>query len=272
MGSAIWDIIKVQDGRQLISSQHILFLYRYITIRSFFLKINRNFVANIAARKISFSRKWDINMIQVLLLDGHPIFRVGVEVILASNDSIEFLGSFNCFKKAQTQIEANAPNIILYTPTTLDNPDWLMCTKSLVTHFQKARLIAVLHTCEEVQKRPIQHKKVFGMISKKDTPQKVFEAILKVNSGDRWISPCLIPHVITKTEQEIDLTFREIELLNLLAQAKRNQEIAEIMHISERTVRYHLQRVKKKIGVKRRIEAVVWAIKSGLVLQDDAFS
>lgn len=211
-------------------------------------------------------------MIQVLLLDGHPIFHLGVEFILASNESIDFLGGFNCIEKARSQIEAKAPNIILYTPTTLDNPDWLMCTKSLATHFQKARLIAVLHTCEEVQKRPLQHKKVFGMISKKDTPQNLCEAILKVNSGERWISPCLIPYVIARTEQKINLTFREIELLNLLAQAKNNQEIAEIMHISERTVRDHLQRIKKKIGVQRRIETVVWAIKSGLVLQDDAFS
>ncbi len=204
-------------------------------------------------------------MIRVLLLDGHEIFYVGIESILASEDSIEFLGGFNSLEKVKLQIKPQAPDIILYNPTTLDNPDWLLWTKNLSTYFLEARLIVVLHTCKEVKKKPLHHKNIFGVISKKDIHQKLCEAVMKVYSGEKWISPCLFSFMFDNKRMEIDLTLKEIELLKSLVQSKKDREIANIMNISERTVRSNLQRLQDKIKVETRIEAVVWAVEAGIM-------
>lgn len=209
-------------------------------------------------------------MIRVLSLDGHEIFHVGVKSILSSEDSIEFLGGLTSVEEACVKVDPHLPDIILFNPTNLDNPDWLRCTKHLTLHFLKARLIAILHTCEEVKRNPLQFKNVFGLISKKEIHQKLGEAVTKVNSGEEWISPGLISKIFT-AEQKVDLTLREINLLTLIAQGKSNKEIGKALHISERTVRDDAKRIQNKLGVEKRIATVVWAVQSGLIPRNDSF-
>jgi DNA-binding NarL/FixJ family response regulator len=98
------------------------------------------------------------------------------------------------------------------------------------------------------------------------------KAIKEINHGGNYIQPQLIPilnHSLINRNQEKSmvekLTKREIEVLTYIAKGMFNKEIAEVMGISERTVKNHISNIFKKINVLDRTQAAVFAIKNDIV-------
>jgi DNA-binding NarL/FixJ family response regulator len=204
-------------------------------------------------------------MIRVLLIDGHQLFHSSIETIITAHNTMTFLGAFRCPQQEWQAIAHSEPDVILYTLSTINGIGQSACTHKLATHFPTAKLIALLETVEEGNQHLATHPHIFGLVSKRDSSELLCEAITAVSTNTRWVSPSLIPHLLNQPNQAIKLTTRETELLNLLVQAKTNHEIAETMHISERTVRKHLCNIQQKLQVERRTEVVVWAVQNGFL-------
>ena len=111
-----------------------------------------------------------------------------------------------------------------------------------------------------------------GYILKDSGSRELFKAVECVYNGERFIQPELTPALNSKliarsTEQTLidELTKREVQVLKLLAEGLFNKEIADMLAISERTVKNHISNIFKKIGVADRTQAAVFAIRNGMI-------
>jgi len=97
--------------------------------------------------------------------------------------------------------------------------------------------------------------------------ETIVEAIRAVSRGELWLSKRVQEKVVRRAigEEEVPLTERELRVLRLMARGWSNQRIAKELSITERTVRFHVENILTKLGVRSRTEAVVEGVKRGLV-------
>jgi DNA-binding NarL/FixJ family response regulator len=107
-----------------------------------------------------------------------------------------------------------------------------------------------------------------GYVLKRAADQDLVEAVRAAGRGEPFLTPtaqqALIRDFLERGEQP-ELTPREEEVVKLIAEAHTNKEIAEILHLSEKTVESHRGRVLQKLGMRDRVELVRYAIRQGLV-------
>lgn len=113
---------------------------------------------------------------------------------------------------------------------------------------------------------------VKGYLLKECNVDELITAIKEVDEGKQYIMPKLIPmfnkYLLTQDDDKnmiSTLTNREMELLRAIAQGMSNKDIAELMNISERTVKNHVSHIFKKINVEDRTQAAVFAIKNDII-------
>jgi len=106
-----------------------------------------------------------------------------------------------------------------------------------------------------------------GYVLKEEALDTVVEAIRAASRGETWLSKRVEEKVVRRAtgEEEVPLTGRELEVLRLMAKGWSNQRIAKELSITERTVRFHVENILTKLGVRSRTEAVVEGVKRGLV-------
>lgn len=113
-----------------------------------------------------------------------------------------------------------------------------------------------------------------GYILKDDPQETLLLGIRSVVQGRRWLSARVMDVLVKSVQQpevepKEELTKREIEVLRLMAQGYRNNQIAEALHVTEQTVKNYIRNVFLKLGVETRVEAVLHAIHTGLVTEDE---
>ncbi|GIK58655.1 MAG: hypothetical protein BroJett015_43180 [Chloroflexota bacterium] len=108
---------------------------------------------------------------------------------------------------------------------------------------------------------------VAGLFLKSDLPEKLVEAILAINQGERWISTGLLPDVMGNPLDKPgrDLSEQDLAVLRLMAADKTNQEIASALHMSPRTVGNHLSKIYASLDVETRSGAVAQAFRLKLI-------
>lgn len=191
--------------------------------------------------------------IRVVLADDHPIVGAGMHIL----------------EQARRLFEDLAPDILLIEMTLADEqePPLAECPGSAPSA-SRVFVLRGYRNCEYV----------FGIITGASAPvpteydalQMIAESIradvpTKVSeSRHRIVAKVPVLQLESTRETLLDLTTREIEVLRQLTTGKPDQAISQHLGISKRTVRYHLQNIYAKLGVKRRSEAIVWAVRAGL--------
>jgi NarL family two-component system response regulator LiaR len=113
-----------------------------------------------------------------------------------------------------------------------------------------------------------------GYVHKGDSPEMLLSAIKTVSAGNDWISP-RVANVLLEAMRghegrpEFTLTPRELDVLRAMATGVTNKEIADTLFISEQTVKNHASNIFAKLGVETRVEAVLYALRHGLVPSDE---
>ena len=106
-----------------------------------------------------------------------------------------------------------------------------------------------------------------GYLLKDATSKELVNAIRMVYQGQKYIPPEVALKLVERIEFS-DLTARELEVLYLLVNGKKNQEISAALSITEATVKFHINNILNKLGVKDRTQAVITALKRGLARID----
>jgi DNA-binding NarL/FixJ family response regulator len=209
-------------------------------------------------------------MIRVLLADDHPVLRMGLCILLNRASDIQVVAEAGDGEEALRLVKEFNPDV-----TILDYQLPKLSGAKVAQKIQKEKLSTrVLALSSHNDIGAVRHMLgagAVGYLVKDEAPQVIVEAVRTI-VHESWFSPSIATHVLTlmHNKQGVEsgkdiLTKRESEVLNGLMKGKTNIEIGRDLHISHRTVAYHVENVLNKLGVNNRTEAVVQAIRRGWI-------
>lgn len=209
--------------------------------------------------------------IRVLVVDDHFVVRKGVCALLA-DAGIEVIGEADDGEQAVEQARRLRPQVILMD-LRLPRLDGAAATRSILGERPEIAVVALTGTDVEEEVLAAIDAGAVGYLAKTAPREDFLQAIRSVVGGQAWLPPHLtrrlLDHVKPRPAASDALTDREREILTLMARGWSNRQISRELNIADITVRTHVSRVLAKLGAGNRVEATLYALRSGLVnLQD----
>jgi DNA-binding NarL/FixJ family response regulator len=203
------------------------------------------------------------SVIRILAIDDHPLLREGLAAMIRPHADLEFVGTAASGDEGLRLYRELLPDITLLDVRLPDSSgiDVLMALRA---EFPNARVIMLSTFSGEADVQRSLAAGARGFLLKTMPPSAIIASIREVHQGKK----VLPPEIASKLAELYDadaLTPREIEVLQMLASGHRNQDVAQLLGISESTVKVHVSRVMEKLGAADRTEAVVIGIRRGLV-------
>ena len=214
------------------------------------------------------------SVIRVLLVDDDALMRAGLASILSSDAAVDVVGEAADGRDAVERVVALRPDVVLMD-IRMPEVDGITATRDVVAASPDTRVV-ILTTFED-------DEYIFGALTagasgfllKRTTPESLIEAIKAVAAGDSLLSPSVTRRVIDRMaalpsgEALLDrrleeLTARERDVFEQIARGLSNAEIAGVLVIEESTVKTHVKRILMKLGLRDRVQAVIFAYESGL--------
>ena len=210
-------------------------------------------------------------LINIIIVDDHSLFRNGMKLLLTN------AGNFNVMAEASNGIEflelltKHIPDIVLMD---IDMPemDGIEATTKALEKFPRLKVICLSMYGEEEYYYKMIEAGVSGFMLKNSDINEVKTAITSVHSGGKYFSQELLYNVVknirtTQINQEVveNLSDRELEVLKQICIGYSNQEIAETLHISKRTVDKHRANLLDKTNSKNTAHLVMYAIRNKLI-------
>ncbi len=212
-------------------------------------------------------------MIRVLLADDHALVRAGFAMILGVEPDLEVVGEAADGAAAIAQVAALAPDVVLMD-VQMPGTDGVDAT-ARITADTDARVIIVTTFDREEYLFESLRAGASGFLLKNGEPEDLVDAIRAVAAGHALLAPAVTRRVIERfatgtvsasRASLIDtLTEREQEMLAAVSRGLSNAEIAAEMYVSEATVKTHVSRLLAKIGLRDRVQLVVFAYESGFL-------
>ncbi|NEW62081.1 response regulator [Granulicatella sp. zg-ZJ] len=207
-------------------------------------------------------------MISVLLVDDHEMVRLGVSAYLSIQEDISVIGQASNGKEGVEKALALKPDVILMD-LVMEEMDGIEATQCILSQWPEAKIIIVTSFLDDEKVFPALKSGARGYLLKTSMAQDISDAIYKVYAGEQVLGKQIIEKIQQQAshEKELheDLTLRENEVLLLIAQGYSNQEIAEKLFITLKTVKTHVSNVLSKLEVEDRTQATIYAFKKGLV-------
>jgi len=218
--------------------------------------------------------------LRVVLADDHDLVRAGFRVILGTEEGIEVVGEARDGIEAVEVVEAAEPDVVLMD-VQMPRLDGLEATRRILgTDPAAAAVKVVILTTFDREDYLFEALRAgaSGFLLKNASPEELVESVRIVARGDALLSPEVTRRVIARFTtgaptapvqptggRPADLTEREFEVLVLMARGASNAEIAEQLVLGETTVKTHVSRVLRKLGLRDRTHAVVFAYEQGIV-------
>lgn len=218
--------------------------------------------------------------IKVLIVDDHTLFRRGIAAVLSNQEELEVIGEASDGLEAIEKAKELSPELILMD---LNMPRCTGLEAIQALQAERPEINVLVLTVSETEEDLFAAIKygARGYLLKKSEPEELIHAITSIAQGGVIISPLMATKLLTEFKdlssgiekkppaaQDSDLTPRESEVLQLVAQGATNKEIADSLFISENTVKTHLQNIMEKLHLANRSQAAAYAIKKGLVSND----
>jgi DNA-binding NarL/FixJ family response regulator len=215
-------------------------------------------------------------MIRVVIADDQALLRGGFRMILESQKDIEVVGEAADGREALEQARALEPDVVLMD-IRMPELDGLEATRQLVRADDAPRVLIL--TTFDLDEYVYEAMKAgaSGFLLKEVRPEQLADAVRVVAAGETLVSPAITRRLVEEFVRRrppgsgtppavSELTERELQVLKLVAQGLSNGEIAAELFLSEATVKTHVTHVLAKLGLRDRVQAVVLAYESGLVL------
>ena len=208
-------------------------------------------------------------MIKVLLVDDHEMVRLGVSSYLSIQDDIEVIGEAENGRVGYEKALELRPDVILMD-LVMDEMDGIESTKLILNDWPEAKIIIVTSFIDDEKVYPAIEAGAAGYQLKTSTAHEIAEAIRATQRGERVLEPEVTTKMMDRLTNRTpilheDLTNREQEVLLLIAEGKSNQEIADALFITLKTVKTHVSNILSKLEVEDRTQATIYAFKHGLI-------
>lgn len=204
--------------------------------------------------------------IRVMLVDDHPVVRVGLRGMLAAADDLEVVGEAGSGQEALVLTATLRPDVVLMD-LRMPGSDGVTATARIGERFPQVRVLVLTTYDTDADILPAIEAGAAGYLLK-DTPVAALaEAIRAAARGETVLASQVAARLLTRLRAPAaeQLTPREVEVLSLVAQGLSNVEIGRVLRIGEATVKTHLLRAFAKLGVNDRTAAVTAALGRGIL-------
>ena len=214
----------------------------------------------------------ETNKIRVLIVDDHPMVRSGLHEFILTNDGMELVG------EAQNGIEAvdfctNHDVDVVLMDLVMPLMDGSEATRRIIALGKPVKVIALTSFHEQGLVEKAMNAGATSYLLKNVTSSELSEAIRAACGGFSMLAPeatnALLHSNRQNSEVGFDLSSREREVLVFIVKGLSNFEIANQLHISTATVKYHLANIFTKLGVRNRVEAATIALEHNLVAKGE---
>ena len=201
--------------------------------------------------------------IRIAVVDDHAVVRMGLKYALSVFKDLEFAGEFSDGEGALGFVEKTKPDVLLMDIRMPGKGGVEALREIIAAHpQQKVVMLTTVGTEEDVYQALNAGAK--GYVMKDSAPNNIVDAIRAVAEGGSYI-PKEIKALYQARRDSPELTPRELETLQLLAQGLSNREIAARLGVSENGAKVHLKHVNEKLDAKDRVDAVAIGLRKGLL-------
>jgi DNA-binding NarL/FixJ family response regulator len=201
--------------------------------------------------------------IKVLIVDDHPVVRIGLRTMLESEESIHVVGMAESARQAMTEVERVRPEVVLMD-LRMPEIDGVDAIAELRRIQPDLRILVLTNYEADEDILGSLHAGAMGYLLKSTPQAEIVRAVEMVHDNQRCI-PSDIAKRLSYTVGRVELSQRELEVLALVARGRSNKEIAQTLFISDKTARNHVSNCLVKLGARDRTEAVTTAIRRGLI-------
>lgn len=200
--------------------------------------------------------------ILVFIVDDHPVVREGLRALFSRHPEFNIIGEVADGLSAVTQFAVLQPHVALID-LRLPGQSGIEVIRAIRAQHPQAGLIAITSFDGDTDARNALAAGANGFLFKGAPGAEVLAAVRAVHAGQPWITSEIA--ALLEATDGTCLSTRELEVLNLVADGLRNQEIAETLGLSLSTVKSHVNAIMDKLDAQDRTEAVVTGLKRGII-------
>ena len=204
--------------------------------------------------------------IRVLICDDHPVVRSGLRGILGSQPDFEVVAEAADGARAVELARRFRPDVVLMD-LRMPEMDGVTATGKIKTERPEVQVLVLTTYDTDADILHAVEKGAIGFLLKDTSEENLFDAIRQAAQGRSPLAPSVAARLVRRMRGASDdeLTEREIEILQLVAQGLNNKDIARNLLISESTVKAHMLHIFGKLGVADRTAAVTTALRRGII-------
>ena len=212
--------------------------------------------------------------IRVFIADDHPLVRDGMRALFHTDPAVTLVGEADTGESALTGIAEARPDVALID-LHMPRKGGVEVIWELRQKFPALRILVVTSFGDDEHVFAAIKAGAHGYLLKDTTPDDLLRAVRAVHAGDMPVHPNIAARLIQELRKplrppltEEPLTPREVEILRHVSQGLTNQEIADLLVVSERTVRTHVSNILEKLHLANRTQAALYALREGIASLD----
>ena len=209
--------------------------------------------------------------ISILIVDDHAIVREGQRALIDTEPGMTLVGEATNGAEAIEMARSLNPDVI-FMDLFMPGIGGIEAIEAIKAENQEARILVLTSFAEDEKVFTAVKAGALGYLLKDATPDELLTAVRQVSRGEPAMNPTIANKLMRELQRESSLpptedplTERELEILKLVAQGLSNQEIAEKLVISERTVRTHVSNILSKLHLANRTQAALYALREGFI-------
>jgi NarL family two-component system response regulator LiaR len=212
-------------------------------------------------------------VIRVVLVDDHHIVRRGLHSFLKAFPDLEVVGEAASGEEALLKLEGWMPDVVvmdMLMPGGIDGIETIKRARNLLPN---VRVVALTSYTDDARVVAALRAGAIGYVRKEADPEILLASIRAAAHGQSLLDPAVASAVMQELmrvgKHSAELTEREQEVLRQLALGRTNHEIAEALTVSDETVKTHVGNILTKLQLAHRTQAVIYALKKGLISLDE---
>lgn len=213
------------------------------------------------------------DVIRVALIDDHRVVRQGLHTYLESFKDLQVVGEASSGEEALRFLASWHPDVVVMDLLMPGGMDGVEAIRRIRSNWPEMRVIALTSYSDDERVIAVLRAGALGYVRKDAEPNLLLSAVRAAARGQSMLDPTVagivLQGLIRSEKTDTQLSEREHKVLQHMALGFTNKEIAERMSVSAETVKTHVANILAKFGLAHRMQAVIYALKQGLITLDE---